>query len=424
MKDNKDSPEVPKVIATPVITPEQKPENNKTEETVTSPEKQEKKQTKSHKYFSDILVKNQGWKSKIGLFLLLNKKICNIRHFLITLGIKLHFLKMEDYGNERDIMDWDAFERHNKSKTNMIFKQRLQDRWYWLLEKIFAPGCYFVKAGSDVLNLNPDYICNSSIDILTEKGSHTFGKDVEINFVFGKIFYQNLVCKRVLGISLYFSRPFSIGDIKIALGTRSFFENDTLVLACPPDIQERTYSLNLPSHAVSFLKAFKFICKKGEKEFVYLYDDIKFSCYSYKGYITCSRTDYPESGKSDLNISVQYGIDLCYPIVEEGKEDEKYKNLYVYAKRFAAGFYFVRADKTGFVDEKQALFGLRVGDDDGPAVDKVTLETELAKRLEKALKALDDSLAAIVAGGSVIPFDEIFTGNNALFEYWHRGHTI
>jgi hypothetical protein len=172
--------------------------------------------------------------------------------------------------------------KSKKQASNMSFKHRLIDVWYQILECAFAPGCYYI--GKDVADKMPLQRCQprlssvpvtilpseaSRIAILSEK-KKSFGVDVSLMLHPGPAFGNSVVSHRVLGSMLYFFKPIPIegSPVKIALGRRSFCENDTVVFDGTVPSEEHSVNVpnvNVPNYIASALRSAQFYSEQQER---------------------------------------------------------------------------------------------------------------------------------------------------------------
>ena len=325
------------------------------------------------------------------------------------------------YDWEANRVDQNKILGFEKQASNLSFRDRLADSWYRFLERTFAPGCYYI--GSDVKI--PDYPrtkdidCPSKLTITSEKKNASFGVDIELVVRFGSIFRDAVETHKILGKKLVFFRPIHIenSSVRIALGRRSFIENDTVVLQGSISKDVVTYGLNIPGDIIQVLRNTEFHFKNS-KEYV---------SSSYQ-----SETTYPAgklvsweleegNGTSNLKISVDDLITNVIPNILTPSEVENVSSVSS-STRIVGGIKIVRGEtaslvKTtkGTVEKPLVHTTLTLPKGSGT----LTVSTEDAKLVVNALTALNNLSPNGFHRG--LEMDELYRGKEAIYLKWHRG---
>lgn len=331
--------------------------------------------------------------------------------------------------DEEDVEDVPTDMKVRKQKSNLRFLDRIKDSWYRLLEWAYGGNCYFI--GKDIatsLLLRKDRKVQSRVLVFSEARSDSFGVNQRMSLETGFVFGNAVQIRKFLWTKLYFFKPITIEGtpIKLALARRCFVENDTIVL----DGRINEFYLNLPSHMAAVLRSLAFDIEDSSdwplnvKEVVGCH--ISYPTVQKLVGIVCVRTDN-EDGTSKLSISCAGDtkvLERIMPTVLE-VDVEPFGEASVASsekrvplpnlKRFACGYNFTRGETTGFTDATHETFALanRHG--------ALLMPTEEAKNLERALKALSDSVC--LGPTDPIALDEVYVGDKAIYLRWHRGWT-
>jgi len=256
---------------------------------------------------------------------------------------------------------------------------------------------------------------SSRFVICNEKKPVSFGVDVNVLFIPGKIFSEAVVVVPVWWGKLYFFRPIQVegGPVKIAIGKRSFVEGDTIVLDGTEWTGDNSgYSLNLPSHIVAALRSLRFVNNsEGEKA---ICDSL--SMPSTRGFsvVSCAFT-LKGDGTVELVVKCTPKLSIVLPdIVVVANQEKNEMTKIGYAKRFCVGYIITRGLKT-------AVLGREIVLAEGESV--LNLPLDEAKNVARALKAFDETVSMV----PLLPsrgLDEMFCGEDALYLRWHRDWTI
>jgi hypothetical protein len=317
--------------------------------------------------------------------------------------------------------------KFEKQASNLSFRERLVDSWYRFLERTFAPGCYYI--GSDygaALCCGKAYgmdgeeiVTPSQLAISSEKKNASFGVDIELVVKFGSIFRDAVETHKILSKKLVFFRPIHIEDssVRIAIGKRSFIENDTVVLKGSTNEDVVTYGLNIPGDIMQILRNTEFHFKNN-KEYV---------SSSYQ-----SEPTYPAgklvsweleevNGTSNLKINVDDLITELIPNILTPSEVENVSSVSS-STRIVGGIKIVRGETAslvkitkGTVEKPLVHTTLTLPKKSGT----LTLSTEDAKLVVNALTALNDLRPHGFHRG--LEMDELYRGKEAIYLKWHRG---
>ena len=321
-----------------------------------------------------------------------------------------------------------------KQASNLSFRDRLADSWYRFLERTFAPGCYYI--GSDygaALCCGKAYgmdgeeiVTPSQLTISSEKKNASFGIDIELVVKFGSIFRDAVETHKILGKKLVFFRPIHIenSSVRIALGRRSFIENDTVVLQGSTSEDVVAYGLNIPGDITQVLRNTEFHFLKN-KEYV---SSFYWSEPIYPAGKLVSWELEEVNGTSNLKINVDDLITNVIPNIlspsEVGADNTIVNNVALVSSstRIVGGIKIVRGEtaslvKTtkGTVEKPLVHTTLTLPKGSGT----LTVSTEDAKLVVNALTALNDLSPHGFHRG--LEMDELYRGEEAIYLKWHRG---
>jgi hypothetical protein len=311
--------------------------------------------------------------------------------------------------------------------SNLSFRERLVDSWHRFLERTLAPGCYYIGldygaalcCGKAYGTDGEEIVTPSQLTIISEKKNDSFGVDIELLVKFGSIFRDAVEIHKVLGKKFVFFRPIHIenSSIRIAIGRRSFIENDTVVLNGSTSEDVVAYRLNIPGDIMQVLRNTNFHVLK-DKEHVSSF------CRSEPIYPARKLVSWEleeVNGTSNLKINVD---DLITNVIPNILSPSEVGNVALVSSStlIVGGIKIVRGETASFVKitkgtvEKPLVYTtLTLPKGSGT----LTLSTEDAKLVVDALKALNDLSSYGFYRG--MEMDELYRGKEAIYLKWHRG---
>lgn len=281
------------------------------------------------------------------------------------------------------ILDGDS-PKFQKKAGNLSLLEKIADRWYRFLERIFAPGCYYI--GKDVASKLPRPDLNlgkipSRLVVNSEAASASFGVNVVLMLLPGMIFGNAVVIVPFRRWRLCFFRPISMegSPVKIALGRRSFVEGDTIVLdgTIPAsNTGEYAYALNVPNYIAKTLRSLTFwfgttakyqpcgvrrilatdgaksaIAASSEHIFEYVNCRLSSSCSRGESVVSCVLSDKGD-GTAELKVMCASRIVKVLPDVIKDDYDGNLPVKIGCAKRFCSGYIISRGDKTEVLEQE------------------------------------------------------------------------